>query len=348
MLQDDSMMDGDSPSVVLRNSVGWAGRHFDSLRACSQFCDVNLLSEDGASFPAHKVILSSQSHKLRTILAQFPASPFCLYLAGVAGRDLASLLAFIYSGEVRLSQTELPSFLSAANTLQITVLLEHQREVRGERYTVEDQMNVSEEDVIEIKEETDVSHSEKSQSPVETMRHEHYLPPERKYTKTDDLKSEETSDDVEEEEEEEMWDDVKTVPFEFVKTGNSKLDGMLVTHGRNYKFSKNNTSKSGKVHYYTCSEKKSGCKASAVIQRLERFDEREGRLVIENRLVSVSRPEVHAKVHQADNSAIEVLRLISLMKQEVARDPSVPTSKKYISMTNKDKFMERLLDLRNR
>ena len=58
--------------------------------------------------------------------------------------------------------------------------------------------------------------------------------------------------------------------------------------------------------------------------------------------------EVHAKVHQADNSAIEVLRLISLMKQEVARDPSVPTSKKYISMTNKDKFMERLLDLRNR
>ena len=75
-------MKGESSSILLRNSVGWAGGYFDSLRACSQFCDVTLLSEDGASFPAHKVILSSQSHKLRTILAQFPASPFCLYLAG--------------------------------------------------------------------------------------------------------------------------------------------------------------------------------------------------------------------------------------------------------------------------
>ena len=91
-------MEAEKSSVLLRNSVGWAGGHFDSLRASSQFCDLTLLSEDGASFPAHKVILSSQSEKLRTILAQFPASPFCLYLAGVAGRDFASLLAFIYSG----------------------------------------------------------------------------------------------------------------------------------------------------------------------------------------------------------------------------------------------------------
>ena len=135
-------MDRDSPSVVLRNSGGWAGGHFESLRACSQFCDVTLLSEDGASFPAHKVILSSQSHKLRTILAQFPASPFCLYLAGVAGRDLASLLAFIYSGEVRLSQADLPSFLSAAETLQVSGLLEQHQEVRGEITEQEEVMEV--------------------------------------------------------------------------------------------------------------------------------------------------------------------------------------------------------------
>ena len=64
------------------------------------------------------------------------------------------------------------------------------------------------------------------------------------------------------------------------------------------------------------------------------FDQRSrkyfvGRLVYENRLVAVSRPEVHAKVHQSDNSAIEVLCLVGLMKEEVARDPSVPLSKKY-------------------
>lgn len=52
----------------------------------------------------------------------------------------------------------------------------------------------------------------------------------------------------------------------------------------------------------------------------------------ENKLVAVSRPEVHARIHQSDNAAIEVLSLISLMKQEVARDPSVPISKKYFQI----------------
>ena len=93
-------MKGESSSILLRNSEGWPGGHFESVRARSQFCDVTLLSEDGASFPAHKVILSSQSEKLRSILAQFPASPFCLYLTGVPGHHLASILAFIYSGQV--------------------------------------------------------------------------------------------------------------------------------------------------------------------------------------------------------------------------------------------------------
>ena len=46
--------------------------------------------------------------------------------------------------------------------------------------------------------------------------------------------------------------------------------------------------------------------------------------------MAVSRPEVHDKVHQSDNSAIEVLCLVGLMKEEVARDPSVPLSKKYL------------------
>lgn len=48
---------------------------------------------------------------------------------------------------------------------------------------------------------------------------------------------------------------------------------------------------------------------------------------MDNILVSVSRPEVHAKVHESENSVIEVTRLISLMKEELARDPELPPSK---------------------
>ena len=199
---------------MLRNSQGWPGGHFDSLRASSQFCDVTLLCEDGASFPAHKVSLSSQSQKLRTILAQFPASPFCLYLAGVPGRHLSSLLAFIYSGQVRLSQADLPAFLSAAETLQVSGLLEQQelREQISENVAVDQEQElvseeVREEDAVEIKEETVVSDRERSQSPMLTIETENYPPLKRKYTEissngeSEDLKFKEASDDVEEERE---------------------------------------------------------------------------------------------------------------------------------------------------
>ena len=60
------------------------------------------------------------------------------------------------------------------------------------------------------------------------------------------------------------------------------------------------------------------------MQSLEKFEEREGRIVIERRLVAVSQPALHAKVHPSDNSGIEAARLVSLMKEEIARDPSAP------------------------
>ena len=282
-------MDGER-STVLRNSVIWPGGHFDSLRASSQFCDVTLLCEDGASFPAHKVILSSQSEKLRTILAQFPASPFCLYLAGVPGRHLSSLLAFIYSGQVRLSQADLPAFLSAAETLQVSGLLEHQQLSEGDHQnvTVEEDVGEDQETVVEIEEGTDLSDSGRSHSEVEPVDHENIPPLKRKRKfseiesteETKDLKLKDTFDDIDVGEEEELWDDVKTVSFEFIKSTRSKhSDGLLVTHDRSYRFSKNQTARSGKAHYYYCSERNSGCKASAVIQKLERFDEIEGRIV---------------------------------------------------------------------
>ena len=89
-----------------------------------------------------------------------------------------------------------------------------------------------------------------------------------------------------------------------------------------FQFSKNKQNKSGKVQYFNCGESKRGCQAKAVIQSLEKFDEKEGRMVTERRLVAVSKPQLHSKVHPSDNSGIEATRLVVLMKQEIARDPS--------------------------
>ena len=174
-----------------------------------------------------QVILSSQSQKLRTILAQFPASPFCLYLTGVPGHHLASILAFIYCGQVRLSQADLPSFLSAAENLQVSGLLE---KTRGEITEQEEVMEVR-----EVKEEVE----EKSLSLVETVT---AVPVEETKQSSDDESSMSSrkiiklhTADQAREERERLWDDVETVSYEFIKTGKSKAPGMLTTHDRSYK-----------------------------------------------------------------------------------------------------------------
>ena len=108
----------------MRNSKAASNKQFTSFREENHFCDVTLVCDDGASFRAHRVILASQSDKLRTILTEFEASQFCLYLAGVASQQLSSLLSFIYSGEARVSQRDLSAFLAAAQTLKIGGLME--------------------------------------------------------------------------------------------------------------------------------------------------------------------------------------------------------------------------------
>ena len=186
---------------------------------------------------------------------------------------------------MRLSQADLPSFLAAANTLQVTDLLEQQQqgveeeeisERKQEKVTLEEEEEVSQETVVEIKEETvDVSDTiDRPQTPMIELEND--PPLKGKYTEisrkkeTRDLKCKDTSNKMkeeEEEEEDELWDDVRTVSFEFLKSGKSRqTEGLLVTHDRNYKFSRNQTSRSGRASYYYCSERQSGCKG--VISRL--------------------------------------------------------------------------------
>ena len=46
--------------------------------------------------------------------------------------------------------------------------------------------------------------------------------------------------------------------------------------------------------------------------------------MIENQLIAVTKPEIHAKVHKSKKSAIFASSLVNLMKQEVVKNPTVP------------------------
>ena len=86
-----------------------------------------------------------------------------------------------------------------------------------------------------------------------------------------------------------LWDNPKDVDWQFMKTGHSKLEGVVVTHDKNFKYQKNQKSRKGDTWYYHCSQKiPKGCPAKATIKRLETITE-SGELIVENNLVLVRR-----------------------------------------------------------
>ena len=74
--------------------------------------DLILVSEDQRQYQAHRVILSSVSPVLRGILTGLASlqSPV-LFMRGVKGEDLQSLLHFIYNGTVDLDQDRVEKVL---------------------------------------------------------------------------------------------------------------------------------------------------------------------------------------------------------------------------------------------
>ena len=91
---------------------------FRELREEEDFFDVTLACEDN-QIQAHKVILSACSPFFRNILKRNPHQHPLLYLKGVKYRELINIVAFIYRGEVSVSQEDLNSFLAVAEELHV-------------------------------------------------------------------------------------------------------------------------------------------------------------------------------------------------------------------------------------
>ena len=85
----------------------------------SNFSDVTLVSDDKIPFQAHRYVLSASSPVMKNILLNNPDSHPVIFLRGVNHRELASILQFIYLGEVSISTHSFGRFLDAAKDLQI-------------------------------------------------------------------------------------------------------------------------------------------------------------------------------------------------------------------------------------
>ena len=90
-----------------------------------ELTDVTLVSADGKSLEAHKVILGSISQKLKKIFS-FPKSDrLVLYLSGLDYSTLEELMSFIYLGAATVNQTSFNSFLTACKDLEIQCLSDY-------------------------------------------------------------------------------------------------------------------------------------------------------------------------------------------------------------------------------
>jgi len=95
------------------------GEAFRELRIEEDFFDVTLACDEDDQIQAHKVILSAGSPFFRSILKKHPHSHPLLYLKGIKGSHLASIVRFMYDGEVDVEQEELSDFLEAAEELSV-------------------------------------------------------------------------------------------------------------------------------------------------------------------------------------------------------------------------------------
>ena len=92
---------------------------FGKLRGDKEFTDVTLVCEDGQQMEAHKVILASSSPFFEKILQKSKHPHPLLYLKGFQSKDFASILDFLYFGEVNVYQEDLDSFLVIAEEIKL-------------------------------------------------------------------------------------------------------------------------------------------------------------------------------------------------------------------------------------
>merc|ERR1719228_2112756 len=95
---------------------------FKDLAVQEHFADVTLVSDDQIQIKAHKLVLSSASPVLRTLLLTNPHSHPLLYMRGVKHQELLPLLQWMYFGEADVCLDSIEEFMKIGKKLEVTEL----------------------------------------------------------------------------------------------------------------------------------------------------------------------------------------------------------------------------------
>ena len=104
------------------------------FRDDKDFHDVTLLCEDGVMIPANKFLMSCCSSFFKFVFKRTLQANVVIYLKGVKGNHMKSILDFIYYGQTNVNENQLSSFLQSANDLKICGLVETEKRGHLSRY----------------------------------------------------------------------------------------------------------------------------------------------------------------------------------------------------------------------
>ena len=88
------------------------------------FNDVTIACEDDMQIKAHKVVLSSGSSFFKRVLVKNPHQHPLVYLKGVKYGQLKQMIKFIYLGEIKITETEVNSFIELGKDLEVEGIID--------------------------------------------------------------------------------------------------------------------------------------------------------------------------------------------------------------------------------
>merc|ERR1719186_465719 len=117
------MTSGDNFCLGLNEFENNVKKYWQQLQFETDFRDITLACDDG-SINTHKVLISSCSPVMKSILKLNQNSHPLIYLRRVRHKDLQNLITFMHQGEVDVDEEDLSIFLEVAEDLQVTGLYE--------------------------------------------------------------------------------------------------------------------------------------------------------------------------------------------------------------------------------
>ena len=120
----------DKMKLVWRDHSRYLLDSFVRLKRFNQSTDVTLICADEQEIQAHKIVLSSSSQLLYSLLDNVPATGV-VYLPEVTFKELSLIIEYMYCGEISLNQSDLNNILSLAESLGIKSIVEKLHQIQN-------------------------------------------------------------------------------------------------------------------------------------------------------------------------------------------------------------------------